>query len=133
MHDLVDDLGKARSRERPPAGGKFVQDDPHAEDVAAMVEILAQRLLGAHVAGRPEHLSRLRLLKIGGDVGPVRACRQPFGEPEVEHLDLSPLIQTDIGGLDVAMHNPPVMGGIQRVGDLDGDLDDLARFPAVLF
>ena len=37
-----------------------------------MIDILAQRLLGAHVAGGPEQLSQLRPLEILGDVAPGR-------------------------------------------------------------
>ena len=95
-----------------PANGlrpvsRDVDDRAHAEEVAAMIDGLADSLFGAHVARGPEHLPLLGLLlgcrrsqTVGGFL------QHPFGETEVEHLDLAALVQADVGGLDVAMDDP---------------------------
>src|SRR5439155_24164960 len=47
-----------------------------------------------------------------------------------EHLDLATLVHADVRGLDVAMHDALDERGIERVGDLRADLDDVPDLPA---
>ena len=124
---------KVGAGKRSLAGRQFVEDDPQTEDVGAMIEVLAQCLFGAHVAGGSEHLALwVCCMEPVVPSASVRFLRHPLGQAEVEDLDLAPLVQTDVGRLDVAMHDPAGMGGIQRVGHLSRDLDDCGRSRAVL-
>ena len=45
-----------------------------------------------------------------------------FGESEVEYLGASASADEDVGRLDVAVNYAFAMGGVERVGDLDGDI-----------
>ncbi len=99
-----------------------------------MIEILAQRLLGAHVAGGSEHWPLLGLLHSA--VVPnasVRFLRQPLGQSKIQDLDLASFVQADVGRLDVTVHDPAGMGGVQSVGHLGGQIDDLRDFEPSLF
>ena len=51
---------------------------------------------------------------------------QELGQAEVEHLDQPALGAHQVRALDVAMHDPARVRLVERVGDLQSDLDDLA-------
>ena len=57
--------------------------------------------------------------------------REGLHQPEVEHLDEVVLpadaSEVDIGGLDVPMHEPRVVGFLQRIADLAKDVDHARR------
>ncbi len=44
-----------------------------------------------------------------------------FCQAEIENLGMSALGDKNIGGLDVAVNDPFGVGGIERVGNLDGE------------
>ena len=118
--------------ERLPAGGHFVQHGAEAEKIGARVEIVAAHLLGRHVSNRSYRSSRARQQHFGGDGRHRgRACAHShafgseFGEAEVEHLRLSALRHKNIGGLDVAMDDAFRVGGFERVGDLNSQVEHL--------
>jgi len=50
---------------------------------------------------------------------------------EIQYLDLAPLGQEDVGGLDVAMDDAFGMGRIQRVGNLDAQFQHLIHFQSL--
>src|SRR5271168_5091274 len=51
--------------------------------------------------------------------------RRQLGQAEIENLGLSALRDEDIRRLDVTVHDSTRMGGIERVRDLDGDIEQL--------
>ena len=50
-----------------------------------------------------------------------------FREPEIQHLHIAVRGDLDIGGLQIAMNDPLLVGGFQRFSDLPGDLQRLAQ------
>jgi hypothetical protein len=114
---VYDDLA-GRARERHAAREHLVEDACEVVLIAATVELLAEYLLRTHVRGRAEHvagarelsasrLNRLRDAEIH-DLHPLRVVRSR------DH---------DVVGLQVAMHDPQLVRGVQRVGDLARDRD----------
>ena len=69
-------------------------------------------LLGAHVVGRPEELAGEGQAGQGQQVGIGGA-----GHAEVEDLRLTGLLHEDVGGLEVAVDDAPVVGVLHRVAD----------------
>ena len=123
---LVERLARRRL-ERPPQRHGLVERRAERVDVGAPVraDALAGELLGAHVGRRSEHVARSReRLVIGGFVA---------REAEVEHHRLVLGRDDDVRGLDVAMDDAELVGGVKRARDLLDDqhvLEDLvAREP----
>jgi hypothetical protein len=50
-----------------------------------------------------------------------------LGQPEVHHLHVPLRCDHDIGRLEIAMDDVPAMSGVQRLGQLVGDVDDLTQ------
>jgi hypothetical protein len=77
----------------------------------------AAGLLGAHVAHRPDGRTDLRQPRIIDDPG------RP-GVAEVGDQGAS-TAQQDVGRLDVAVHDPLLVGGLNRLGHIGGDSDSV--------
>ena len=80
--DRVQQANPRVGREGMVAGAQLVQDDAEREDVRGTVDLIAPRLLGRHVADRPDEEAGLRRL---GGLG----RRQAAGQAEVEQLDVA--------------------------------------------
>ncbi len=98
------------------AGHHLVEHAAERVDVGAAVEVgLAAGLLGTHVGrgadGEPGLGERAGIL--GGP-----------GDAEVGHQRV-PLVDQDVGRLDVAVDDPPLVGIGQRLGHLAGEADRL--------
>ena len=99
--------------ERGVAGQHFVEHHPQRVNVAAMVDRVAQGLLGGQVGGGADHRSRH-----GEAVGGARH----LGDPEVG--DLGPTgVDQYVGRLDVAVDDPLTVGRGQRRRDIGGQTD----------
>ena len=61
----------------------------------------------------------------GRRVDHLTSLRSEFCQTEVQDLGLPALGDKDIGRLDVAVHNSAGVGGIERVGDLDSQIEQL--------
>ena len=103
MHE--DDLRRRLGLEREPAGEELVEDDADRVEVAARVERVAARLLGAHVLGRAADDARARdagLLRLGAHLG----------EAEVDDLHevaaRAQRLEDDVLGLEVAVDDVSV-------------------------
>ncbi len=77
-------------------------------------------LLGRHVVRRAHHLR-------GSREGRRRPHPGQFGQAEVRDLDLPVVIEQDVAGLDVAVHDALFVGVLQRRADLADDRERLAR------
>ena len=109
VDDLVENLRRPLAPEGALAGDELVEDDPRREDVAAAVERLAAHLLGAHVVHGAHHHARL------GQVGAPE-----LGDPEVHDLRGAVLEEPHVAGLDVPVHDAPLVG----VGEPPAHLGD---------
>ena len=76
----------------------------------------------------------LSLLHLGRrSRGVERFRREPFGQSKIQDLDLASFVQADVGRLDITVHDPAGMSGVQRVGHLGGQIDDLRDFEPSFF
>ena len=121
----VEDRGGGRAREGALPGRHLVEHRAEREQVGALVERLAEGLLGRH--RRPA--SRRRRVSVGteGVVSTVEAAgaasgrepsRSSCGEAEVEHLGVAPVGgHEDVGRLQVAVDHALRVRGLERLGD----------------
>src|SRR5205085_2118036 len=58
----------------------------------------------------------------------VGGLRQSLSQPEVQDLYPATFIQADICRLDVAMYDAAAVSSIERIGNLDDDIDDPRDF-----
>ena len=126
VDDRVQHLDRVAAAERGHAGDHLVEHDAEAEDVGAVVGGLARRLLRGAVAHRAVGHADLGQ----GIVGPRRRRVPPvsrvvrhehLGEAEVEDPRLAAGPDDDVGGLEVAVHDPARVGHREGVGELDRD------------
>jgi hypothetical protein len=113
------DLAVAVERHR--ARQRVVEDAAERVDVGARVDRLAADLLRRDVVERADEHPDLGQRGVRG--GALR-------EPEVGQVDVLDAAlgrDQDVAGLDVAVHEPATVRGVERGGDLTGDLDRTRR------
>ncbi len=101
--------------ERAVTGQHLIEQAAKRPDICALVDLLAERLLGRHVGHRPHH-----------DICPrqVSGALQP-GQTEVHDLGLAFGCEHDIGRLDIPMDDSFAMRFRQSFSDLESDVKDL--------
>ena len=107
------------------AGEHFVQHNANRIDIGATIGIFALRLLGAYVMHRTD---RRGLVNVFGF-----HMVEP-GDAEIRDLDVGVGQQNDILRLDIAVHDPLVVGVLQCAQDLDHEMlrfTDIERFLTV--
>ena len=116
-HDLRRRLGL----EGQPAREELVEDDADRVEIAARVERIAARLLGAHVLGRAAHdagARDARLLRLGAHLG----------QAEVDDLDEVAArphrLEDDVLGLEIAVDDVLVVRLGERRERLPEHVDD---------
>ena len=134
----LEDCGQRSCRDRlaartPAAGQHLEQHAAERPDVRALVDGQPARLFGTHVGGGAEDdaLARAAAPSIVGDCEGRRAiasCRSSsLRQPEVEHLDDAVRRDLDVGRLEIAMDDAPLVRRFERVGDLPRDRQRLVR------
>ena len=91
-----------------------------------MVDLTADRLLGAHVRSSAHHDVRPCHPRPSLVLGPRLAPRQ-FRQTEVQHLDLRGRCNHHVGRLHIAVNDPDGVRCLQCFRDLAADGDDVAR------
>ena len=113
--DRLRDLLDRHAPERVPVGEGLPEEDADRPDVALGAGIGARQALGGDVRERP------------GDVadGGQRVRAVELREPEVEqpHGDLVAILEEDVRGLDVPVHDSRAVGVSERVEHLRGRVD----------
>ncbi len=103
--------GRRRPIEWPHAGQCLVEDDAERVDIRPRRDGLARDLLRAGVLGRPQDRPRGRRPGVG----------RGAGDPEVGHACLAVVVDQDVRGLDVAVHDAVLVGELERPRGLDAD------------
>ena len=77
----------------------------------------------------------LRLLRLGLSIPTRRAIRSAsrLASPKSRTFTWASFVQADVSRLDITVHDPTRMGGVQSVGDLGGQIDDLRDFEPSCF
>ena len=107
-------------------GERLEQDAPERVDIRACVHPVAAGLLGSHVVDRADERP--------GASQPV-AADDVSREPEVRQVHVLAAAargHQDVRGLDVPMHQPSRVGGVERLRDLVDDRGSPAGLEAAL-
>ena len=126
VENRIEDGHRTVALKRQSAGRHFVHHHAEREQIAAPVDVLPERLLRRHVRDRAQRRPRARQI-------PLRwfhrwQLRRPyssdscalihFGEPKVQNLGVSAIGHENVCRLDVPVHDPLRVGGVERVGNL---------------
>ena len=108
-----------------PAGQQLVQQESKRERVGSLIDGLASQLFRRHVGEGPGQLAgdgRGR----DGDGLRVGAHRpDTLRDAEVHHLDVPVGAEHHVGGLHIAVDDPPRVREVQRLGHFGGDAERL--------
>ena len=138
LHDRDQELSGGVSGEGRLAGTHLVEHDAEGKQVGALIERLAQGLLGRHVSrsaqSGAEAVGELELFGAGlwRVVGELFEGHH-FRQTEVQDLGAAAPGHEDVGRLDIAMNDSSLMRGVEGVSDVDGELRGVFRAGAGLF
>src|SRR5208282_1718482 len=108
----------------------LINNHPEREQVGARIEWFATGLLGGHVGDGADCAARAR--KAGGADAVLSGASRlrgnsgwagELGQAEVQNLHLTSLGQEDVRGLDVAMDNPFRVRCVERVRQLNAEVE----------
>ncbi len=125
------ELGAIGRVEGAVPGEHLVEHHPERVEIRARVDVAAEGLLGRHVLGRPVGHAHLRQRRAAW----AASCIVRFGDlgdPEVEHLGhLGPggavAHQHHVLGLEIAVHDPDRVHGVEPERDLPRDAERAIR------
>ncbi len=112
------------------AGHHFIENGAEGEQVGAGVEFFASHLLRRHIGDGAERSAGAGQMRFGGchlvdgcavHVGRAAATYGELGESEVENFGVIALGHEKVGWLNIAMDDLLGVGGIESVGNLDGE------------
>ena len=123
----VDHRRSVRAAERQLAREHLVQHDAEAEDVGAMIDLAADRLLRRHVGQRPDHRAGLR--DPGARLGFARV--RQLGDAEVEDAHASAGGDDHVRRLQIPVDDAGAVRRGHGVGDLQRVVDGGADWQPV--
>src|SRR5579859_2443412 len=107
------------------AGDHLIEHGTERKKIGAGVELFAASLFRRHVgdgadgeAGAGE-VSGVEIVSCSLGV----VAGNEFGEAEIENLCLTAIRDENVGGLDVAMNDAFLVGGVESVRELNADFD----------
>ena len=115
------------------AGGHFVEHDAEGEKIGPTVNVFTEGLFGRHVrdgadggarAGEKRIDGERLAVATGGGFGDGEPFSEKFGEAKVENFGGTGLGYENVCGLDVAMDYAFGVRGIERVSNLDGNVEE---------
>ena len=131
FQNLVEDDSGAFAAEGQLPGRHLVQHCAKRKQITARVQFLRPRLFRRHVSHRTQrgtgtgqvfHVLGTGHLARSGD-----ACND-LGKTEIKDLGVAALGDKNIRRLDVAMNDALCMRGVERIGDFDGQCENLVYF-----
>jgi hypothetical protein len=96
------------------------------KQVGAAVDSASGQLLRRHVVQRPKYQPRCRGVGHGAQVVALWRGHE-FRQAEIEDLYEMTVRDHHVGALDVTMHDATLMCLVQRVGELQGDVERFAE------
>ena len=121
--------GRGIALEGEISRGHLIKHHAQGEQIGTGIQFLSPRLLGRHV-GHGSHGGpgggQQGLRQLGGHLGVRLGLLGQLGQSEIQHLGVSPIGDEDVGGFNVPMNDPFSMGGIQSVGHLDSQIQQLS-------
>jgi len=135
MENGVENGGGSVALKGKTARCHFVEYDGKGKKIAAGIERLAERLFGGHVgdgsdrtAGAGEKLGSQGFACRAGGAGADGSIGFEFSEAEVQNFGVAARGDENIGGLDIAMQDALGVGGVERVSDVDADVQQAVEF-----
>ncbi len=115
--------------ERLAPGGHLIEHQPEREKIGAGVELFAARLLRRHVVDRAEgHAGHRQDVARDPRLGRgIRRFLAELRDTEVEQLGLPSFRDEDVRRLDVSVNDALGVRGIERVGELAANVQDLLK------
>ena len=110
------------SLKRRCAGDHLVEHDAQCIDVCSGIKLEVQHGLGGHVLGGTDQSAGARQGGIDSGIA-NKLCNA-----EIEELDLRSALsraEEDIGGLDISVHDPAGVRGVEGAAEMGSDVENL--------
>src|SRR5437867_1468969 len=127
LQNGIEDKCRSVAPERKSSRAHLVQHCPEGEQISASVEFFSSYLLRGHIGNRAQRRTGAGqlLLRLYGGCAHANALRfqRDFRQPEIENLRLTSIRNEDVRWLDVSMDDALRMCCIERVGNLDAEIE----------
>src|SRR5262245_59868783 len=130
LEDCGERVCQRLARKGTSTAQHLVEHASERPDVGPFVDRLAARLLGTHVRSRADDQPVARVVdgdgrRLGDTLRALAARYLELRQSEVEHFDDAGGSDLDVRGFQVAVNDPFLVRGLERLGDLPGDIESL--------
>ena len=123
--DRCGECGPRLDVERAGAGRHLIQHRSKRKKIAPVIDRgVPRQLLRRHIVNRAGDCTDA--CQLVGGIGVPGTCWKVLRQPEVQKLHEAAGGEEDVAWRNISMNDPLVVRRPQRVGDLDGDRQDLA-------